>query len=125
MVALLAGAGGCSLTARGPEQYRDDTAALLETKSAAIKTCYDGVLRGQPGSQGTVTVRFNVAEESGRIKDVAVDAARTTAPPPVAECVTREIDGLVLAPPDARDGHATFVWQFTFRGVSPVGDASS
>jgi hypothetical protein len=121
---LLAGSAGCSFNARSPEQYRDDTAALLQTKNTAIKTCYDGVLRSQPGSKGTVTVRFKVEEETGRIKDIAVDPARTTAPGPVAECVAKELNGLVLQPPDARDGSAIFAWEFTFSGVRKASGAS-
>jgi hypothetical protein len=65
------------------------------------------------GSQGTVTVRFKVAEDSGRIHDMALDAARTTAPPAVSTCVLRELDGLALSPADAREGQATYTWEFT------------
>jgi hypothetical protein len=109
LVLLLA---GCSVTARSADRYRDDTTVLLETKRPAITACYDSALRAMAGSQGTVTVRFKVAEDSGRIHDLALDAARTTAPPAVSICVMRELDGLALSPADAREGEATYTWEF-------------
>jgi hypothetical protein len=110
--ALLAGAVGCSLTARGPEQYRDDTQALLETRRPAIKECYDAALKSSPTSEGRVTVRFTLASETGKIVDAKVDETSSTAPEAVRGCVLKVLDGLVLSPPDDQDGHATFVWEF-------------
>jgi hypothetical protein len=111
LLALLV--AGCSVTARSADRYRDDTTMLLETKRTAITACYDSALRAMAGSQGTVTVRFKVAEDTGRIHDVALDPALTTAPPPVSRCVMREIDGLALSPADVREGQATYTWEFT------------
>ena len=117
MVATLCAAGamatGCSVAARSPERYRDDTASLLESKRDAIKSCYDDVLKSNPSAQGRVAVRFKVEEDTGKVKEVAVDAANSTAPAPLQECVTRSVDGLVLAPADVRNGHASFAWDFT------------
>jgi hypothetical protein len=104
---------GCSVTARSADRYRDDTTVLLETKRSAITACYDSALRTMAGSQGTVTVRFKVAEDSGRLHDLALDAARTTAPPAVSICVMRELEDLALSPADAREGQATYTWEFT------------
>lgn len=111
--ASLASVAGCSFAARSPEMYRDETKAVLDTKSNDIRACYDGVLHGTPGAQGKVTVTFDVETEQGKITNIAVDQANTTAPPPVAECVTKSIDGLGLTPPDKRTGQATFSWEFT------------
>jgi hypothetical protein len=110
--ALLAGAAGCSFVARGPEQYRDDAQALLETKQPAIKECYDAALKGHPTTEGRITVRFTVQNETGKIVSPNVDEAQTTAPPALRECVLKALNGLVLTPPDAQDGQATFVWEF-------------
>ena len=109
---LLSGTMGCAATARGPEQYRDDTQTLLNTRQPAIKQCYDAVLRGQPESGGTVTIRFTLASETGKIVNANVDEANSTAPEAIRACVLQALDGLALAPPDDQDGHATFVWEF-------------
>lgn len=103
---------GCSGAIRSPDMYRDDTAAVLVTKSEEIRTCYDGVLKGTPGVGGKVTVKFNVDTEAGKFTNVAVDTANTTAPAAVSDCVTKAITGLAIAPPDSNLGDATFVWEF-------------
>lgn len=104
---------GCGFAARSPEMYRDDTKAVLDTKSNDIRACYDGVLKATPGVGGKVTVKFEVETEQGKIVNVAVDKPNTTAPDPVAECVTKSITGLGITPPDKRVGQATFVWEFS------------
>ncbi|MDB4940977.1 MAG: hypothetical protein JWP97_511 [Labilithrix sp.] len=104
---------GCSFAARSPDMYRDDTKAVLETKSNDIRACYDGVLKGTPGAQGKVTVKFNVETEAGKFTNIAVDKANTTAPAAVSDCVVRTINGLGIAPPDKHEGDATFVWEFS------------
>jgi hypothetical protein len=106
---------GCSFHARSPEDYRDATAALLETKSADVKACYDTALKTNKDLTGTVTVHFKVEKESGRLVDISADPAG-----PLGECVTNSINGLALTPPDARDGDATFSYQFTV-GPTPAG----
>ena len=113
MVASIAALSGCGFAARSPEMYRDDTAAQLATKNADIQACYDGVLKATPGAQGRVSVKFDVENEAGKIVNVQVDKAQTTAPDAVAECVTKSIAGLGLNPPDARNGEANFVWEFS------------
>jgi hypothetical protein len=111
--ALLAGVTGCSFAARSPDMYRDDTAALLETRNAQIQSCYDQALKSAPDLQGRVTVRFTVETETGNLSNVAADPAGTTAPEPLTKCVVDSLQGLVLAPPDQRQGNAAFVYDFT------------
>ena len=113
LVALVAAATGCEFHARSPEDYRDVTQALLDTKAQDIKACYDGALKGQKDLQGRVTVQFVVEAETGKIKDVKVDPAGTTAPEVLSQCVTNSVSGLALTPPDKRDGVATWVYDFT------------
>lgn len=116
--ALLAGCG----SARTPEAYRDDTGAVLAPKNDAIKACYDGVIKQNPTVGGTVTVKFNVDNEQGKISDVTVDKANSTAPDTVAECVISNLsNGLALAPVDSNKGEATWVYQFN--PPAPVGPA--
>jgi hypothetical protein len=124
LFALLAAATGCEFHARSPEDYRDVTQALLDTKAADIKACYDGALKGQKDLQGRVTVQFVVEAESGQIKDVRVDPAGTTAPEVLSQCVTNSVSGLALTPPDKRDGIATWVYDFTPTGAPPAPGAA-
>jgi hypothetical protein len=102
---------GCSFNARDAETYRKVTRDLLETRSADIKGCYDAELKRDPKVGGTVVVRFTVQKGSGQITAAEVDAA-STAPASLGQCVVGAISGLVLDPPDARDGNATFRWEF-------------
>ena len=112
LAAVAATSMGCTFIARSPEQYRDDTRAVLESAAAGLKTCYDGVIKGNKSATGTVTVRFTVEQETGIIKDAQVDAEQSTAPAPVQDCVMQSLGGLKLDPPDARDGKATFTYEF-------------
>jgi hypothetical protein len=112
-VALIVLQTGCSFAARSPTTYRDDTQAALEAKNAEIQSCYDGVLASMPGAQGRVTVSFEIETEHGRVTNVRLDPANSTAPPAVAECVTRNIEGVAIHPPDRRTGIGTWVYEFT------------
>jgi hypothetical protein len=110
VVALTATA--CSGTARGLEAYRADTAKLLDSRSAQLQSCYDAALKGDNKLAGTVTVQFVVEKKTGSITDATVDAAHSTAPPALGDCVVKAIDGLKLDPADRNEGRATFVYEF-------------
>ena len=112
IAASLATLAGCSAAIRSPEMYRDDTTKVLESKHADIRACYDTVLKGTPGVGGKVTVNFEVETEGGKIRNVVVDKANSTAPDAVGECVKKNIEGLAIAPPDSRLGQATYVYEF-------------
>jgi hypothetical protein len=105
-------ASACSGTARGLEAYRTDTQKLLDTRSAQLQSCYDDALKGNNKLAGTVTVQFVVEKKSGTIANAVVDAARSTAPPPLGDCVVKAVDGLKLDPADRNEGRATFVYEF-------------
>jgi hypothetical protein len=113
LLSLGLGLAGCSFAARSPEMYRDDTRAVLETKNEQIKSCYDELLKTNKDAQGTVTVKFTVAKDTGQFANVAADPAGTTAPPELAQCVLNALQGLALTPGDKSDGVATFVYDFT------------
>ena len=119
LIALLASVTGCSFYARSPEDYRDATQALLDTKAGDIKACYDAALKNQKELQGRVTVQFTVEAETGKIKDVKTDPSGTTAPETLSTCVTNSISGLALTPPDKRDGVATWVYDFAATPAAP------
>jgi hypothetical protein len=110
VVALTATA--CSGTARGLEAYRADTEKLLDTRSAQLQSCYDAALKDNSHLAGTVTVQFVVEKKSGTILNAAVDAAHSTAAPPLRDCVVKAVDGLKLDPADRNEGRATFVYEF-------------
>ena len=103
---------GCSFAARSPDMYRDDTQALLATRDAQVKACYDQALATNKEQQGRVTVKFLVEHDTGKVINVAADPAGTTAPEPLTKCVVDSLQGLVLNPPDKRDGDASYVWEF-------------
>ena len=115
-LATLGLATACGPTPRTPEQYRDDTKAVLDTKNNDIRACYDGVLQATPAVGGKVTVKFDVEIEGGKLVNIVVDKANTTAPDAVAACVTKSITGLAIAPPDKYLGQGSFVWEFSFPG---------
>ncbi|HTQ05421.1 MAG TPA: AgmX/PglI C-terminal domain-containing protein [Polyangiaceae bacterium] len=113
LVALLASVTGCQFYARSPEEYRDATQKVLDTKAGDIKACYDAGLKNNQSLQGRVAVQFTVEAETGTIKDVKLDPAGTTAPADVSSCVTNSLTGLKLDPPDKRDGIATWTYDFS------------
>lgn len=109
-------AGGCEFHARDADAYRKATRELLETRNADIKACYDKALQGDSKVAGMVVVKFKVEAETGKVMDAKVVPEQTTAPAPLGECVVKALDALVLDPPDARDGDATFQWSFEAKG---------
>jgi hypothetical protein len=102
---------GCSFNARDADSYRKETRQLLETKNAQIKGCYALFLASDANITGTVVVKFTVQKKTGKITNPTLDAS-STAPKDLGQCVVNLINGLTLDPPDARDGDATFRWEF-------------
>ncbi len=106
----------CQFHARSAEAYRDVTQELLLTRQNEIKACYDELLKKDSKAGGIVQLTFTVENESGKIKDAKVDPNGTTAPTELGDCVVNAISGLVLTPPDKRDGLATFSYEFKPNG---------
>jgi hypothetical protein len=104
---------GCSgsFYARGPEDYKQATRALLETRQADFQACYDNVIKTDPNAAGTVSVHFLVEEKTGKITNPKA-LPESSAPAPLQECVVKGLDGLALDPPDQRKGDATMVFEF-------------
>lgn len=116
LVALLVGAAtGCA--ARSDDFYAKDVKALLETKGQSVADCWAKVRSTDPAAAGTVTVTFRVEEDSGNITNAAVDAAQTTAPEPVSQCVVASLEGLALQPGDNRPANATYTWELKAPGA--------
>lgn len=109
MPALVA---GCSLHARGPEDYRKATRELLDQKSTSIEGCYRRELTDIAETQGTVVVSFNVEAKTGNLVKAKVVDEKTNATPQLQTCVLDALAGLKLDPPDQRTAEATFEWQF-------------
>jgi hypothetical protein len=114
---LLLGSSACTFVARDAEGYRNDTRALLETRSAEIKECYDVILQTSESVAGDVVVNFTVEKKTGKVMNPAIDTAKTTAPAEIGKCIVDAIDGLQLDPADQREGQASFSW--TFKVGSP------
>ena len=110
---VLAGlAMGCIL--RSTDDYRSEVQALLDTREGAILACYDAAREGDADAAGDVVVNFKVNKKTGSFTDPTLVADRSSAPAPVAECVTSAIGDLVLDPGDMANADATFTW--TFKG---------
>jgi hypothetical protein len=111
-VCLLVGAGllGCGAHARTPDEYRDATASVLATRNDQVRACYDSAYKADPASQGSVTVQFKVAADTGKFE--ALQVVGGTAPDAVKQCILKSFDGAVIAPADPKEGDATFEWQF-------------
>lgn len=103
---------GCGAAVRSPDMYRDDTQAAFAKKSDAMRACYDAVVKATPGAQGQVAISFDVETDQGKVTNVAVLPGKTTAPPAVADCVTKNIADVGLTPPDGNKGEATWVFDF-------------
>ena len=103
---------GCSFHARDAADYQKVTRELVESKGADIKGCYDSALKQDPKVAGTVVVKFTVQKETGKIANAKVDETASSAPANLGQCIVNALEGLALDPPDARDGDATFQWEF-------------
>ncbi len=120
LLALAAGSLGCSGAVRDANFYRDDVRKVLDTKAAELKACYDGVLTSNGGAQGSVLVKFDVKEETGKFTNVKIDPAGSNAPQELQDCVTAAFAGLVLKPGDVNPGKATFTYEFSIGGTKPA-----
>lgn len=113
LLVACAALSGCSMSyyARSPEDYRQATRALLESKESTFKQCYEGVLASTPNAAGSVAVEFVVEEKTGKIL-TPKSLPASTAPEPLQECVVNGLNGLALDPPDQRKGLATMTFDF-------------
>ncbi|PRP91218.1 hypothetical protein ENSA5_57410 [Enhygromyxa salina] len=117
LITLALASAACSFTARDLATYERDTSALLDTRDAALKACYDAELARNPSLVGKLTVTFTVEKKTGEITALAWDRNRTTVNETLATCVVTALDGLSLADPDQRDGVASF--SYSFRNAPP------
>lgn len=117
--AIALSTAGCSYHARDAESYRKVTRDLVETRSGDVKSCYDKELAASLDTSGTVVVRFTVQSETGQIVNARMDEVASSAPASLGACIVSALEGLVLDPPDARDGDATFRWEFVV-GPAPA-----
>jgi hypothetical protein len=109
--------------ARTADEYRDATASALATQEAGIKSCYDQLLATTPTAAGRVTVRFSIAEKTGRVTDAKLDAAQTTAPEAIGHCVLAAIPAVAITPGDRKRGEATWSWNFAVGSAQPASTA--
>lgn len=111
LTSVALGSVACSFQARSPERYRDDTRALLESRGPQLQSCYRDALEATNETTGSVIVHFTVEHETGSLTALRVDE-KSTGSEPLRACVLKALEGLTLTPPDARDGVATFRYEF-------------
>jgi hypothetical protein len=100
---------GCQFHARGPDDFRKDTRALLETREPKVRECYEKVLKKDKKADGEVVVRFVIEKKTGDFKDLQVAG---DAPDSLKKCVVKALEGLHLVPVDERDGRGEFTYEF-------------
>ena len=110
LLAALSGSSACAV--RSPEMYRDDTRKLLTSKRPVLAACYDAELQTHPDATGKVIVHFTIERDSGRVLNPRIDDLLSTPNRTLRGCVLDAMRDLVLAPPDDRNGDATFTWEF-------------
>jgi hypothetical protein len=101
---------GCAV--RSPEMYRDDTRKLLTAKRPVLAACYDAELQTHNDATGKVIVHFTIERDTGRVLNPRIDDLLSTPNRTLRGCVLDAMHGLVLDPPDERNGDATFTWEF-------------
>ena len=110
LAGICAALSGCAV--RSPDMYRDDTRRLLDGKRSILAACYDAELQTHPTASGRVIVRFTIERNSGKVVNPQIDDLLSTPNRTLRGCVLDALQGLVLAPPDERNGDATFTWDF-------------
>lgn len=98
--------------ARTAAEYSADTNTALAAHDSDIKSCYDKVLATTPKAAGHVSIKFAVEPKTGKIVDPTIDAAKTTAPQDVSQCVLGAVSTAAITPGDRNRGEATWSWDF-------------
>ena len=112
-VTLLATSSGCTLWQREPNHYADVLTELFETRTEATNACYDRYLSEvDPSASGKLVLAFEVTAKTGALTGLDVVEDQSTVPPALAACVSDEIAGLKVDPPDVNTARATFTWEF-------------
>lgn len=113
-LALTTALSACSVSykLRSPEQYREDTRALLESKQSSFLSCYEDLLASSSETSGTVVIRFDVEEETGKFTNTH-SLESSSASDELQQCVVNGMEGLVLAPPDDKTGEGTMTFEFS------------
>src|SRR5579859_3421469 len=106
----------CGGAIRVGDAYRDDTVKLVQAQAnPRIQQCFQALVKASPSPktlEGTTTVSFVVAPETGLLANAAIVPGATTTQDPVNQCVLASLTGLKLDPPDNVEGDGTFAWQF-------------
>jgi hypothetical protein len=110
-IGIVVALSACSATKRSPQMYRADTQKVLETRMGQMESCYAEALKADATIGGQVTVKLVVEKKTGKLTNVTIDPTASAAPEPVRLCVINSLSGLALAPPDANEGQATFVFE--------------
>jgi TonB family protein len=112
-----------SATAAVPDsgRSRDDIAAAVVALRPRARACYDRAEAAHPGIEGNLVIGFTI-DPKGDVKDMQVDAARTTiADAAVGPCVIDVMKSLKF-PPSAKgfETKASYPFNFVPKRVAPV-----
>jgi hypothetical protein len=113
VAALLAATMGVGCNIRDARTFINDTQNITAPRQEAIRGCHTEVLKTNPTAQGLVVVNFTWKKDTGAMENLVVVPGQTTAPAELQTCVTKNLAGLVLAPPDKQDGAITWSYSFT------------
>jgi hypothetical protein len=109
---VLLALSACTPWLRDADFYASELEERLDARGETIAACYDRQLEQDPQAAGELVVHFEIAAKTGRFEAIAVDAARSSVPAPLAACVTDDLATLTMDPPDARRAAVTFAWNF-------------
>jgi hypothetical protein len=112
---------------RGPEPGRtkEDVLAMVKSRKAQARACYDAALKDHPGMEGTVALKWTI-DPKGNVTDVAVDSINSQfALPEVTNCLSTIVMSFHF-PESVRglETHASYPWTFHPRGT-PAGGGTN
>jgi hypothetical protein len=108
--AVAAALQGCAL--RDARTFVSDTQSVTAPKQEVIRACHTQALKTNPTAAGLVVVNFTWEKDTGKMTNLVVVPGQTTAPTELQACVTKNLEGLMLQPPDKQT--ATITWSYDF-----------
>jgi hypothetical protein len=108
--AIAVTAQGCAL--RDARTFVSDTQSVTAPKQEVIRACHTQALKSNPSAAGLVVVNFTWEKDTGKMTNLVVVPGQTTAPAELQTCVTKNLEGLLLQPPDKQT--ATITWSYDF-----------
>ena len=109
--AIAATLQGCAL--RDARTFVSDTQSVTAPKQEDIRACHTQTLKSNAAAAGLVVVNFSWEKDTGKMTNLVVVPGQTTAPAELQACVTKNLEGLALQPPDKQTASMTWSYDFT------------